>query len=132
MQNKHRILLLLIIHLFPFSGPAAPLSFEHEYPSGEENDSTVIQRPATAFADSLFFSHFPEYLIDTMPAFEGTTVFSSDYQPSGSYWADQCVEKDVFLARLKHMTGDSMHWDLRLGKGGQKGQVEVAEKMNRV
>lgn len=83
-----------------------------------ESDSTVLQRPANTFTDSLFFTHIPEYVIDTMPAIEGTTLFTSEYQPSGSSWHDQCIEEEVYLARMTHMKADSLHWDLSFSKAG--------------
>ena len=82
-------------------------------------DSAVITRDPLSAADSFFFEFIPDVQIQELPAVTGSTDFTTTYEPSGSTWHDQCIEEDVFMARLKRTENDSLMWDLRIGRGGQ-------------
>lgn len=64
-------------------------------------------------------------LLDVFPASVvqakdgGRTVFSSDFSPSGSLWAEGLVERDVFAVEMKHDGSAEDSFALRMGKGGQ-------------
>ena len=88
-------------------------------PLSEHTDSTVLGRLPIEMADSLMFGFIPEYEDDSIPTYTGITKFTTEYQPSGSQWQEQCKEEDVYLARLSHqLSPDSLLWDMRIGKGG--------------
>ncbi|MCP4310320.1 MAG: T9SS type A sorting domain-containing protein [Bacteroidetes bacterium] len=88
-------------------------------PLGQECDSMLMERLPGEMGDSLLFSFIPDYRNDSIPAYSGSSVFTTEYQPSGSQWHEQCKEEDVYLARLSHrVEPDSLLWDLRIGKGG--------------
>lgn len=82
-------------------------------------DPVLFTRLPIEALDSSLFKFIPtvEYG-DVMQASDSTT-FTTEYQPSDSYWAAHCNEEDVYLARLKHSAGIDDSWDLRIGKGGQ-------------
>ena len=97
----------------------ARIEWEDYLPFPGQTDSAIIERSPHEAADSLLFSFIPEYHSDSIPEYSGSTSFTTEYQPSGSPWNEQCNEEDVYLARLNHKTGmDSMLWDLRISKGG--------------
>jgi hypothetical protein len=86
--------------------------------SGQEADSSVIGRSPYNVADSLMFGWVPTYAHDSIPAYTGSTFFTTDYLPSGSMWDDDCDEEEVYLARMIHKEGDSVHWNLGIGRAG--------------
>ena len=85
---------------------------------GQEADSSILGRSPYEISDSLMFDWVPEYQHDSIPAYTGSSIFTSEYQPSGSYWDEDCDEEDVFLARLIHKEADSVHWNLGVGRAG--------------
>ena len=99
------------ILLFIFSFFLLPLS-------GQKFDSTIISRSAYDVSDSLMFGWVPGGQHDSIPAYSGNSIFTTDYEPSGSYWDPGCDEEDVFLARLIHKEADSVHWNLGIGRAG--------------
>ena len=85
--------------------------------SGQKSDSGVISRSPYDVSDSLMFGWMPTYQHDSIPPYSGSTFFTTDYLPSGSYWDEDCDEEEVYLARLIHKEGDSVHWNLGVGTG---------------
>lgn len=100
-----------LLYIFTFIVLLLPLR-------AQQADSTIISRSSYDVSDSLMFGWLPEYQHDSIPAYTGSTEFTTDYQPSGSIWDDDCDEEDVFLARLRHKVADSVHWDLGVGRAG--------------
>ena len=97
----------------------ARIEWEGYSPLTGPRDTSVIERSPNDAADSLLFSFIPEYQHDSIPGYAGNTSFTTEYQPSGSQWHEQCNEEDVYMARLSHETEpDSMLWDLRISRGG--------------
>ncbi|MCP4311569.1 MAG: T9SS type A sorting domain-containing protein [Bacteroidetes bacterium] len=86
--------------------------------SGQETDSSIVSRSPYDVSDSLMFAWVPDGMHDSIPAYTGSSIFTTDYQPSGSYWDKDCDEEDVFLARLIHKEADSVHWNLGVGRAG--------------
>ncbi len=86
--------------------------------SGQDTDSSVIGRSPYDVADSLMFGWVPAYQHDSIPGYSGNTFFTTDYLPSGSYWDEDCDEEEVYLARMIHKEGDSVHWNLGIGRAG--------------
>lgn len=97
----------------------ARIHWEGYTPMYSPPDSTILERSPVEMADSLLFTFIPEYEHDSIPEYEGSTSFTTDYEPSGSQWHEQCKEEDVYLARMSHrLEEDSLLWDLRISKGG--------------
>ena len=69
--------------------------------------------------DSSLFAFVPTVDYGDVMQTSDSTTFTTEFQPSDSYWAPHCNEEDVYLARLRHIAGADDSWDLRLGKGGQ-------------
>ena len=85
---------------------------------GQDTDSSIIGRSPYDVSDSLMFGWVPTYQHDSIPPYTGSTFFTTDYLPSGSYWDDDCNEEEVYLARMIHNEGDSVHWNLGVGRAG--------------
>lgn len=85
----------------------------------EAADTSVLSRDPAIALDSIFFSYIPLINPAGIPEYSGELAFSNIFSPSGSTWHEQCREEDVFLSRLTHRRGDSIHWVIRIGKGGQ-------------
>lgn len=85
----------------------------------DKADAGVILREPLTAKDSVFFSFVPEVSVPDLPGNTGSTSFTTTFSPSGSTWHPQCVEEDVFLARMTHQINGSPLWDMRIGKGGQ-------------
>lgn len=83
-----------------------------------ENILTLNNASDTAL-DSVFFSFIPTVDYNTLITPSTNTIFTTEYQPSGSSWGPDLDEQDVYLARLKHTSSTNNNWDLRIGKGGQ-------------
>lgn len=86
--------------------------------SAQKIDSSIISRSPYNVSDSLMFKWVPNGQHDSIPTYTGSSIFTTDYEPSGSYWDPGCDEEDVFLARLIHKEGDSVHWNLGIGRAG--------------
>lgn len=97
-----------------FSSPMQKVAFEIE-----DADTSVLNRDPLLAKDSVFFSYIPDVPVALTPAASGTTSFTTEFSSSGSSWQEQCIEEDVFLARLTSQDNGSALWDLRIGKGGQ-------------
>ena len=97
----------------------ARIEWEGLSPLSGPVDSTIIDRSPEEAKDSLLFSFIPGYHSDSIPEYSGSSRFSTEYEPSGSQWHEQCMEEDVYHARLSHHRDpDSLLWDLRISKGG--------------
>ncbi|MDX2431816.1 MAG: putative glycoside hydrolase, partial [Bacteroides sp.] len=97
----------------------AKIEWEDYTPLSGPVDSTIIIRSPDDALDSLLFSFIPEYHSDSLPEYTGSSRFTTEYEPSGSQWHEQCKEEDVYHARLSHsLESDSLLWDLRISKGG--------------
>ncbi|KJD35995.1 hypothetical protein PW52_05080 [Tamlana sedimentorum] len=72
--------------------------------------------------DEAFFKFIPSIDYSGILAQSGTTSFTTNYSPSGSYWLDPTAtdEEHVYLAKLQHeATTSENSWELRIGQGGQ-------------
>ncbi len=69
--------------------------------------------------DKSFFKFVPSVEYGSIIQNNGATSFTTQYQPSGSTWGDNCKEENVHFSRLTHTATTSESWDLRIGKGGQ-------------
>ena len=97
----------------------AKIEWEGFTPLTGPRDTAILERSPYDAADSLLFTFIPDYQSDSIPGYSGSTRFTSEYQPSGSQWHEQCNEEDVYMARLSHENEpDSILWDLRISKGG--------------
>ena len=56
-------------------------------------DSSLIGRSPYDVADSLMFGWMPDYQHDSIPPYTGSSIFTTEYQPSGSYWDEDCDEE---------------------------------------
>ena len=86
--------------------------------NGQGTDRNIVNRSPYELKDSLMFSWIPGNLHDSIPAYSGSTQFTTDYIPSGSFWDKDCDEEEVYLARMIHKEGDSVHWNLGIGRAG--------------
>ena len=86
--------------------------------TAQKTDSSIVDRSPYDVSDSLMFGWVPGCQHDSIPPYTGSSIFTTDYQPSGSYWDEDCDEEDVFLARLIHKVDDSVHWNLGVGRAG--------------
>ena len=89
---------------------------EHDF---ENADTLSMSSLPFEAVDSTFFKFVPTVDYGDIMQESDSTTFTTEYQPSGSYWGEHCNEEDVYLARLKHIAGADDTWDLRIGKGGQ-------------
>lgn len=69
--------------------------------------------------DSSFFEFVPSVDYGDVIQKDGTSSFTTNFEPAGGFWGQECNEEDVYLARLNHTAGVDDSWDLRIGKGGQ-------------
>ncbi|WP_139959234.1 T9SS type A sorting domain-containing protein [Flavicella sediminum] len=81
----------------------------------------IDRKPSTAL-DASFFKFIPAINYDHILDQSGTTSFTTNYSPSGSYWLDPTAadEAHVYLAKLQHQAATAENsWELRIGQGGQ-------------
>ncbi|ANW96386.1 hypothetical protein AXE80_08890 [Wenyingzhuangia fucanilytica] len=87
--------------------------------SAQNIETLSIHQSPTEALDSTFFHHVPFKDYNDLITPSNNTTFTTNYEPSGSIWGEVLDEKNVFLARLKHISNSNNTWDLRIGKGGQ-------------
>lgn len=85
------------------------------------SQSIIDTDPSTA-VDASFFKFIPTVDYGNILNQSGSTTFTTNYSPSGSYWLDPTAadEEHVYLAKLQHNAAtEENSWQLRIGKGGQ-------------
>jgi len=85
------------------------------------SQNVVTTDPSKA-VDKSFFEFIPKVDYGDLLEQNGTTSFTTEYSPSGSYWLDptDADEEHVYLAKLQHEAStDENSWELRIGQGGQ-------------
>src|ERR1700676_3993192 len=69
--------------------------------------------------DADFLKVFPPSPAIPNLVYTGQFSHTQSYSPSGSVWAPNLDEREVFFASLKHVESAGNSWEVRIGKGGQ-------------